>query len=442
MSIKISDHFTYKKLLLFVLPSVLMMVFTSIYGVVDGFFVSNYAGKTAFAAVNFILPFIMILGGMGFMMGTGGSALVAMNLGAGKKERANRFFSMVIEFTIIMGVVLTVFGLAFLKKIAILMGATSDMLPFCLTYGRILLAFITFFMLQNLFQGLMVTAGKPQLGFAITVGAGVLNMFLDFLFVGIFGWGVAGAAVATIISQCFGGITPLIYFSFARNQELRFRIVKMEAGPILHACGNGSSELASDVSSSVVSIVYNAQLLKYAGENGVAAYGVIMYVAFIFIAMFMGYSIGAAPIISYHFGAENHAELQNMRKKSMKIMAVSGVSMMLLAQLLAGTLARMYVGYDQALLTLTVRAFHIFTMAFILSGINIFTSSFFTALNNGPISALISFMRSLVFELLSVLILPLIFGIDGIWSAISVAEIMAFIMSMSFMLKYKSKYNY
>ena len=442
MPIKISDHFTYKKLLIFVLPSVLMMVFTSIYGVVDGFFVSNYAGKTAFAAVNFILPFIMILGGMGFMMGTGGSALVAMNLGAGKKDRANRFFSMIIEFTVIMGVVLTVFGLIFLKKIAILMGATNDMLPFCLTYGRILLTFITFFMLQNLFQGLMVTAGKPQLGFAITVGAGVANMVLDFLFVGIFDWGVTGAAVATIISQCFGGIIPLIYFSFARNQELRFRIVKMEAGPILHACGNGSSELASNVSSSVVSIVYNAQLLKYAGENGVAAYGVIMYVAFIFIAMFMGYSIGAAPIISYHFGAGNHAELQNMRKKSMRIMAVSGVSMMLLAQLLAGTLARIYVGYDQALLTLTVRAFHIFTMAFILSGINIFTSSLFTALNNGPVSALISFMRSLVFELLSVLILPLVFGIDGIWSAISVAEIMAFIMSMSFMLKYKSKYNY
>ena len=438
MPIKISDHFTYKKLLIFVLPSVLMMVFTSIYGVVYGFFVSNYAGKTAFAAVNFILPFIMILGGMGFMMGTGGSALVAMNLGAGKKDRANRFFSMIIEFTVIMGVVLTVFGLIFLKKIAILMGATNDMLPFCLTYGRILLTFITFFMLQNLFQGLMVTAGKPQLGFAITVGAGVANMVLDFLFVGIFDWGVTGAAVATIISQCFGGIIPLIYFSFARNQELRFRIVKMEAGPILHACGNGSSELASNVSSSVVSIVYNAQLLKYAGENGVAAYGVIMYVAFIFIAMFMGYSIGAAPIISYHFGAGNHAELQNMRKKSMRIMAVSGVSMMLLAQLLAGTLARIYVGYDQALLTLTVRAFHIFTMAFILSGINIFTSSLFTALNNGPVSALISFMRSLVFELLSVLILPLVFGIDGIWSAISVAEIMAFIMSMSFMLKYKS----
>ena len=442
MPIKISDHFTYKKLLIFVLPSVLMMVFTSIYGVVYGFFVSNYAGKTAFAAVNFILPFIMILGGMGFMMGTGGSALVAMNLGAGKKDRANRFFSMIIEFTVIMGVVLTVFGLIFLKKIAILMGATNDMLPFCLTYGRILLTFITFFMLQNLFQGLMVTAGKPQLGFAITVGAGVANMVLDFLFVGIFDWGVTGAAVATIISQCFGGIIPLIYFSFARNQELRFRIVKMEAGPILHACGNGSSELASNVSSSVVSIVYNAQLLKYAGENGVAAYGVIMYVAFIFIAMFMGYSIGAAPIISYHFGAGNHAELQNMRKKSMRIMAVSGVSMMLLAQLLAGTLARVYVGYDQALLTLTVRAFHIFTMAFILSGINIFTSSLFTALNNGPVSALISFMRSLVFELLSVLILPLVFGIDGIWSAISVAEIMAFIMSMSFMLKYKKKYDY
>lgn len=442
MSIKISDHFTYKKLLLFVLPSVLMMVFTSIYGVVDGFFVSNYAGKTAFAAVNFILPLMMILGGLGFMMGAGGSALIAMNLGADKKDRANRFFSMVIEFNIIMGIVFTILGHIFLKKTAIFMGATDSMLPYRITYGRILLTFITFFMLQNMFQGLMVTAGKPQLGFAITVGAGVSNIFLDFLFVGILGWGVTGAAVATIISQCFGGIVPLLYFTFVKDQELKFGIVRLEAEPLIHACGNGSSELASSVSSSVVSIVYNAQLLKYAGENGVAAYGVIMYVAFIFVAMFMGYSIGAAPIISYHFGACNHSELQNIRKKSMNIMAVSGVSMMLIAQLLAGTLAKIYVGYDQALLTLTVRAFHIFTLAFILSGINIFTSSFFTALNNGPISALIAFMRSLVFELLSVLILPLIFGIDGIWSAISVAEIMAFIMSMLFMLKYKKKYNY
>ena len=331
MSIKISDHFTYKKLLLFVLPSVLMMVFTSIYGVVDGFFVSNYAGKTAFAAVNFILPLMMILGGLGFMMGTGGSALIAMNL---------------------------------------------------------------------------------------------------------------GAAVATIISQCFGGIVPLLYFTFVKDQELKFGIVRLEAEPLIHACGNGSSELASNVSISVVSIVYNAQLLKYAGENGVAAYGVIMYVAFIFIAMFMGYSIGAAPIISFHFGADNHSELRNMRKKSIRIMAVSGVLMMQIAQLSAGTLAKIYVGYDQALLTLTVRAFHIYTLAFVLSGINIFASSLFTALNNGPISALIAFMRSLVFELLSVLILPLIFGIDGIWGAVFVAEVMAFIMSMFFMLKYKKKYNY
>jgi len=419
-----------------------MMVFTSIYGVVDGFFVSNYAGKTAFAAVNFILPLMMILGGLGFMMGTGGSALIAMNLGAGKRDRANRFFSMVIEFTIIMGIVFTILGHIFLKKTAIFMGATDSMLPYCITYGRILLTFITFFMLQNMFQGLMVTAGKPQLGFAITVGAGVSNIFLDFLFVGILGWGVTGAAVATIISQCFGGIVPLLYFTFVKDQELKFGIVRLEAEPLIHACGNGSSELASNVSISVVSIVYNAQLLKYSGENGVAAYGVIMYVAFIFIAMFMGYSIGAAPIISFHFGADNHSELRNMRKKSIRIMAVSGVLMMQIAQLSAGTLAKIYVGYDQALLTLTVRAFHIYTLAFVLSGINIFASSLFTALNNGPISALIAFMRSLVFELLSVLILPLIFGIDGIWGAVFVAEVMAFIMSMFFMLKYKKKYNY
>ena len=442
MKIKLSDHFTYKKLLKFTLPSVMMMVFTSIYGVVDGYFVSNFAGKTPFAAMNLIMPFLMILGGMGFMLGSGGSALVAAMLGKKKEKLANQYFSMVIEFTIILGLILTVFSQLFLRSIALAFGASAQMLPYCLEYGRIWLAFITAFMLQNLFQSLLITAGKPQMGFFVTVGAGVANMFLDYFFVGILKYGVGGAAAATVISQCVGAFVPLIYFIFSKNSILTFKPVRTEMKPILKICGNGSSEMMSNISSSVVSIVYNSQLLKYAGENGVAAYGVMMYVNFIYIAVFVGYSVGAAPVVSYHYGAGNTAELKNMRRKSTFLMFAGGAAMSLLAQFLAHPLAVLYVGYDAELMQMTEKAFHIFAFAFILSGINIYTSSFFTALNNGAVSAAISFLRTLVFELLSVLLLPILLGTDGIWGSVGVAEVMAFIISMIFLARNKAKYNY
>ena len=442
MKTKISDHFTYRKLFRFTVPSIMMMVFTSIYGVVDGYFISNYTGKTAFAGVNLIMPFLMILGGMGFMLGSGGSALTGRVLGEKKEKLASRYFSIIIEFTVILGIILTAVSQLLLKSIALAFGASEEMLPFCLTYGRIWLMFMTVFMLQNLFQSLLVTAGKPQMGFFVTVAAGLTNMFLDFLFVGVLGYGVAGAAVATVISQCVGGFTPLLYFIFSKNCVLKFRPVKLEMRPVLKVCGNGSSEMMSSISSSIVSIVYNRQLLKYAGEDGVAAYGVMMYVNFIYIAIFVGYSVGAAPIVSYHYGAGDTAELRNMRRKSMLLMTVSGLVLTAAAQLLAKPLADLYVGYDAELMQMTARAFHIFAFAFILCGINIYTSSFFTALNNGAVSALISFLRTLVFELLSVLLLPLILGIDGIWGSVTVAEIMAFIISMIFLAKNRRKYSY
>jgi len=442
MKIQLSDHFTYKKLLRFALPSVMMMVFTSIYGVVDGYFVSNFAGKTPFAAMNLIMPFLMILGGMGFMLGSGGSALVAAMLGKKKEKLANQYFSMVIEFTILLGLILTVFSRLLLRNIALAFGASAQMLPYCLEYGRIWLTFITAFMLQNLFQSLLITAGKPQMGFFVTVGAGLANMFLDYLFVGVFKYGVGGAAAATVISQCVGAFVPLIYFIFSKNSILTFKPVRPEIRPILKICGNGSSEMMSNISSSVVSIVYNSQLLKYAGENGVAAYGVMMYVNFIYIAVFVGYSVGAAPIVSYHYGAGNTAELKNMRRKSIFLMFACGAAMSVLAQFLAHPLAGLYVGYDAELTQMTEKAFHIFAFSFILSGVNIYTSSFFTALNNGAVSAVISFLRTLVFEMLSVLLLPILFGTDGIWGSVGVAEVMAFIISMIFLAKNKAKYHY
>ena len=442
MKVNLSDHFTYRKLLNFVLPSIVMMVFTSIYGVVDGLFVSNYAGKTAFAAINLVMPFIMVLGGMGFMIGTGGTALVAKVLGEEEKKEANRYFSMMVLVTLLLGVALSVVGVIFMRLVSRLLGATEAMMDDCVLYGRIVIAFTFTFMLQNVFQSFLIVAEKPKLGLGVTVAAGVTNMVLDALFVGGFGWGIAGAAVATGLSQCVGGILPLIYFLRPNNSLLRLRKTRLELRPILKACGNGSSELMSNISGSLVSMLYNFQLLAYAGENGVAAYGVLMYVQFIFVAIFVGYAIGSAPIVGYHYGAENHAELRNMLTKSVKLMSAGGVLLTVLAIVLAAPLARIFVGYDAELFEMTRHAFCLFAFSFLMAGFNIFTSSFFTALNNGAISAAISFLRTLVFQTLCVLLLPLLFGLDGIWWAMTVAEVFALGLSILFLATQRKRYHY
>lgn len=442
MKIQLSDHFNYKRLLRFCLPPIVMMVFTSIYGVVDGFFVSNYVGKTPFAALNLIYPFIMILGGFGFMVGTGGSALVAKTLGEGKKEKANQYFTMLVSFTVIVGVILTVIGIVLLRPIAYALGATGAMVEDCVTYGAIVLAFNTAFMLQNVFQTFLTTAEKPKLGLLATVAAGVANMVLDALFIAGFEWGIAGAALATGISQVVGGILPLIYFLRPNTSLLRLTKTKFEGSILIKACINGSSELMSNISSSIVSMLYNFQLLRFAGENGVAAYGVLMYVQFVFIAIFIGYTIGTAPIIGYHYGAGNHGELNNMLRKSLLLMSLSGVVMMVLAQVFAAPLAGIFVGYDAELFEMTQHAFKLFACSFILAGVNIFISSFFTALNNGAVSAAISFLRTLVFQMLSVLILPILFDLDGIWWAITVAELFACVISGIFLFVKRKKYHY
>ena len=440
--IQLSDHFTYRKLLQFVLPSIVMMVFTSIYGVVDGLFVSNYAGKTAFASINLVMPFIMVLGGIGFMIGTGGTALVSKVLGEGDREQANRYFSMMVLFTVLVGAVLTAIGIVFMEPVARFLGATPEMLADCVLYGRIVNAFTAAFMLQNVFQSFLIAAEKPKLGLAATVAAGVMNMVLDALFVAVFHWGIAGAAIATGISQCVGGLFPLLYFLRPNTSKLRLVRTKLELQPILNACGYGSSELMSNISSSIVSMVYNFQLLRYLGEDGVSAYGVLMYVQFIFIAIDIGYSIGCAPIVGFHYGAQNHAELKNMLKMSTRLMCASGLVLTILARVLAAPLAKIFVGYDEGLYTLTCHAFRLFSFAFLFAGFNIFASSFFTALNNGLISAAISFLRTLVCQTSSVLLLPLLFDVDGIWYAITAAEIFATTISVIFLFAKRKKYQY
>lgn len=442
MKISLSDHFTYRKLLKFVAPSAVMMMFTSIYGVVDGLFVSNYVGKVPFAAINLVMPFIMILGGIGFMIGTGGSALVSKTLGEGDREKANRYFTMMIYLSLICGAAASVIGFVFIRPISYLLGATDTMIGDCVEYGRMIFLFTTAFMMQNVFQSFLVTAEKPRLGLLATVGAGVTNMALDAWFIVGLGWGVKGAALATGISQTVGGILPLIYFLRPNSSLLKITRTKLEGRPVFLAVTNGSSELMSNISASVVSMIYNFQLMKFAGEDGVAAYGVLMYVQFVFIALFIGYAIGSAPIIGYHYGAINHSELKNMLKKSIIIMSISGVIMTLLAQALALSIAKVFVGYDEGLFDMTVHAFRVFSFSFILAGINIFASSFFTALNNGAVSAAISFLRTLIFQSTAVIVLPMIWELDGIWLSITVAEVFALIISVTFLAAKRNKYNY
>ena len=441
-SIRLSDHFSYSKLLRFTLLSIVMMVFTSIYGVVDGLFVSNFVGKTAFASVNLVMPFVMILGGMGFMLGTGGTALVSKILGEGDPDSANRTFSMMVLFTLALGAVLSAAGIVFMRPVSLFLGATDAMMDDCVLYGRIVTGFTFAFMLQNVFQSFFIAAEKPKLGLKVTVAAGLTNMVLDVLFIAVFKWGVAGAAIATGLSQCVGGVLPLVYFLRPNSSLLRLSPTRLRLRPILAACGNGSSELMSNISSSLVSMVYNLQLLRLAGEDGVSAYGVLMYVQFIFISIYIGYSIGCAPVVSYHYGAQNHGELKNLLGKSVLLMGITGVALTALAMALADPLARLFVGYDAELFALTSHAFRLFAWSFLLAGFNIFASGFFTALNNGGVSAAISFLRTLVFQSASVLILPVFFGVDGIWWAITVAEVFAFLISVLFLLAKRGKYHY
>lgn len=440
--IQLSDHFTYRRLLRFTFPSIIMLVFTSIYGVVDGFFVSNFAGKTPFAAVNFIMPLLMILGCVGFMFGTGGGALIGKTMGEGERKKANELFSMIVCVSLICGILLAVLGFGFLRPLASLMGAKDRLLEDSIIYGRIILVALPFYVLQFEFQCLFAVAEKPKLGLYVTVAAGVTNMILDALFVAVFHWGMEGAAAATALSQFVGGVVPLIYFGRRNNSLLQLVKFRFNGRALLKTCTNGSSELMSNISMSVISMLYNMQLMKYAGEDGIAAYGVLMYISMIFQAIFIGYSVGAAPIISYHHGAKNYSELKGLLKKSLILIGIFSVLMFTAGQTLAKPLSLMFVGYDTDLLKITVRAFMIFSFSFLFSGVAIFGSSFFTALNNGFTSAMISFLRTLVFQCLAVLIFPVFWKLDGIWLSIVAAEVMAVAVTVLFLFGKRTEYHY
>jgi len=442
MRIQLSEHFTYSKLLRFTFPSIIMMIFTSIYSVVDGIFVSNFAGKTPFAAINLIMPLLIITGAPGFMIGTGGSAIVAKTMGQGRPEEANRQFSFLVCAAAVLGGAVGILGAVFAGPAAAALGAEGEMLEHCVLYARIILAVNPCFILQNVFQSFLVTAEKPKLGLFFTVGAGLTNIVLDALLVGVFRWGAAGAAIATGLSQAVGGLGPVLYFLRENDSLLRLTKPRFDGRVLARTCANGSSELLSNISGSIVAMLYNFQLMRLAGENGVAAYGAIMYVAFIFAAMFIGYSIGTAPVVSYHYGAENTGELHSLLHKSFLLCGTVGVVMAALGAAMATPLAKIFVGYDVELYRLTVRGFRLYALSYLLCGFNIFGSSFFTALNNGLASALISFLRTLVFQCASVLVLPVFLDVNGIWLAISVAEALALAVTVILLAGYRRVYRY
>ncbi|MBR3610914.1 MAG: MATE family efflux transporter [Oscillospiraceae bacterium] len=444
MRIQLCEHFDYKKLLRFVFPSIAMMVFGSIYGIVDGLFVSNIVGKTPFAALNLIYPFIAVLSALGFMIGAGGNAIVSKTLGEGEKEKANQYFSMLIYVSVVLGIAIAVLGIATVRPVSILLGAEGEeMIENCVIYGSIIFAGIPFFMLQNAFQIFFITAERPQYGFYTTIAAGCGNMVLDWLFMAVFRWGIAGAALATIASQFIGAIIPIIYFLRPHNSSL----LRLGKGPFVwkvfwKTCTNGSSEFVSNVSGNLVAILYNFQLMRFAGEDGVAAYGVLMYANWIFVAILFGYVTGAAPIIGYHFGAQNHDELKNLFKKSMVLMGISGISLCVLTAVLADALSGIFVGYDPVLFEMTKRAVLINAVAFLFIGFNIFGSGFFTALNNGLISAVVAFLRTVVFQVAAVIILPVFWEIDGIWWSMVASEVLSFAVTMFCLVKYRKRYQY
>ena len=442
MNIRLSDHFSYSKLIRFTLPTIAMMIFTSIYGVVDGVFVSNCVGSDAFAAVNLIMPVIMILGSTGFMIGTGGSAIVSKTLGEKKLEKASEYFSMLIYLCIVSGVILSAIGIIFIKPIAGLLGATGDIANNCIIYGRTVFFMMTGLFLQNAFQSFLVVAEKPKLGLAVTLLAGFTNMFLDFLFVYVLRLGVSGAAVATGISQFVGAIIPVIYFASGKNNILHLKKCRVNKDIIIKTCINGSSEMVTNMSMSLVNMLYNMQLMKYIGTNGVVAYGIIMYVGFIFSGTYIGYSLGSAPVISYHYGAGNKKELKSLFKHSIILLVISSVIMTLLAEVLAKYLAGIFVSYDKQLLELTTTAIRIYSVSYLISELNIFASSFFTALNNGFVSAAISFLRMFLFQIIMILLLPVIIGINGIWIAVTAAEALALVVSVIFVIINRKKYGY
>ena len=442
MEIGLDGHFTYRKLLRFVASPVLMMLFTSLYGVVDGFFVSNYVGSTGLAAVNLIWPLVMGVSTIGFMVGSGGSAVVSKTLGEGDHQKANSYFSLLIYVTAGVGLALSVLFFFFIRPVSVALGASGPLLADCVSYGRWLTVFALPFILQVAFQSFLVTAGKPDLSLGFSIFGGAANMVLDWLFIVPLHMGVAGAALATGLGQVIGGVIPLVYFLGKNNSLLSLGRTKWNGWVLLKTCTNGASEMVTNPSTTVVQTLYNIRLMGLVGEAGVAAYGIILYVMFVFTALYYGYAMGAAPLVGFHFGARNRRELKSLFRKSIVLLLGAGVILTALAEAVSGPLTAVFAGYDPDLFALTLRGFRLYALSFLLMGMSVWGSAFFTALSNGLVSAVISFLRTLVFETGAVLLLPLVLGLDGIWLSGLAAEIASLAVTVGFFRRMGPRYGY
>ena len=425
------------------IPCILMMLVESIYGVVDGLFVSNFVGKSAFAALNIIWPAVMLVGALGLMVGTGGSALVSKTMGEGDRDRAEAIFSMLVRFTVILSLVFMVPLLAFMEPLARLLGAEGETVRLCVVYGSICTLGLPTYMLQLCFQSFYMTAERPQLGTVMSIVGAVTNMVLDALFIVVFKWGLAGAAAATTLASCVSGIFPLWYFSSRRNRSsLRLVRSALEREPILKTCSNGLSEYVGNISWNILAICYNLQLLRMMGENGVAAYAVLLYYGYVFASVFFGFNISVTPIVGYHYGAGDKAELRSLLRHSVSLLLVLGALMTLVSELSAGPAARLFVGYDPELSALTKHAIRLYMLSFFIAGFNLFISAWFTGLGNGKVSAAVSFVRNLVFELGFVFLLPALLGPNGIWLAVDAADLCCLVLGVTLILVFRKRYGY
>ena len=438
--IKLSDHFSCAKLLLFAIPTIGMIMISITYDVVDGYFVSNYIGKTAFSAVNIIYPFQLLLSMVGYMFGSGGSALIAAELGDGNQQNARLYFTAIIKAAAAIGVVLAVAGVLLLRPVAVMIGATPEILEYGLPYGRTLFLFLPIMILGYTFQSILITAEKPKLGLYISLGNLFSNALLDWLFVAVFKWGMVGAAVATGIGACLNGLVPLIYFARPNSSPLHFCKGRVQVKPLLKACGNGSSEMVNDMSTSLIFVLYNYQLLRMLGEDGVAAYGVTVFVEGIFAAVFYGLAMQATSIVGYHFGAKNYPELKSLLKNGIILNFISGILMFVLAQVSAPLISRIYVGYDETVYRLSVHAMRMYAFAFLLQGFNEYASAYFTGLNNGLVSGILAFTRTFLIQTVMILVLPLLLGTDGLWLAQAATEVFAAVIAIVFFITRKHEY--
>lgn len=444
MKIELSGHYSYSRILKTCIPSVLMILTTSVYSIVDGLFVSNFAGTTSFAALNIIWPAIATVAAFGLMFGTGGSALVAMVIGQDDRDRANGIFTMLIRAMLILGAVCGTLLFIFMRPVSIWLGADEAMLPDCIRYGRILVCAMPAFMSQMAFNSFFMTAEKPQLGTLLTVICGITNIAFDALFIVVFGWGLTGAAIATVLGMAVGGIYPLYYFSSKKRNTTKLKFVKADTDwhCIVRCCSNGLSEYVGNIALNIVSMCYNLQLMKLIGQDGVAVYGILMYIGYVYASVYIGYNIAVSPIVSFNYGAQNHDELKSLLRKSIVILLVAGTILTGLSEILSSPMAGIFVGYDPGLKALTARAIRIYMISFMICGLNMFVSAWFTALNNGIVSACAAFARTLVFEMGAIFILPLLLGLDGVWLAVDVADMLALVLAVILLSTFRKRYNY